>query len=79
MNHNDKAIIAYYDPEGVPHTILFNFENLKPGSAMRAAKCNQYDRILEALEGQGCDIHVWTPEYWPRYSAAFYAGNLLKK
>lgn len=76
--HNDKVIVAFYTTAGDPFHDVFSFGNLKPGSPARAARCAEYDRKIEALKGQGCQVHVWSPEYWPRYRQAFYNCKLRK-
>ena len=77
---DDRVFIASYSggEEPVPSYTIFDFEGLRPGSAARAARCLEYDRIIEALKGQGCDVHVWEPKAWAMYKEAFFAGRLLR-
>lgn len=77
--HNDKVIVAYYSPDGTPHSQVFDFWGLAPGSPARAARCYQYDRLKEALKGQGCDVHVWDPYYWQGYRDSFLSGKQRRK
>ena len=76
--HNDKVIIAHYDLAGLPHKELFSFGNLPAGSGARGARCSEYDRKIEALKGQGCQVHCWDTQYWPMYADAFFTGKLYK-
>ncbi len=75
----DRVIIAYYSgPEADASYQVFNFKGLSPGSAARGARCAEYDRLIEALKGQGCDVHVWDIATWPKYKRAFMSGRLRR-
>lgn len=76
---NDKNVIAYYNPDGQPRTVMFDFQGLPPGSGMRCARVAEYDRLIEALKGQGCDVHVWGIHYWQRVRESFWAGKQRSK
>ena len=77
-SHNDKVVIAYYDFEGKPQNYLFSFYDLPRGSAVRAARCNEYNRQVEALKGQGLQVHCWDLYTWQRYRKGFLNGKLRK-
>lgn len=72
--HDDRNVIAHYDLDGEPHHKVFDFKRLKPGSDARVARCREYERIVEALKGQGCVVKIWPIEYWSKYRKAFYNG-----
>lgn len=63
--HNDKALVAYLSPTGYEGFFVFDFMGLKPGSPARACRCDEYHRMIEALEGQGCQISRGAPGYPP--------------
>lgn len=68
---NDQVIIAYYDLNNEPRHYRFDFKGLKAGSDARWARWYEYDRQIEALKGQGCDVHVWDLHNWVRYREPF--------
>jgi len=76
---DDRVFVAYYDTRRQPHYFVFDFLGLPLGSAWRAARCAEYRRIREALVSQGCELHCWDPEYWPRYKNAFIADTLNRR
>ena len=75
--HNDKLIVAWYSADtGAPHHLVFDFYGYRPGTAIRAARSGEYDRLVEALKGQGCQVHAWSLEHWNRgYRENFYSGR----
>jgi len=78
--HNDKVFICHYDQVGEPFYVLFSFGQLPAGSAARGARVAEYERMVEALKGQGCDVHVFDPEYWARgCGRAFLKGRYRNK
>jgi hypothetical protein len=76
---NDKVIVGYYDYNDNPQTVLFDFKGAEPGSQERKNLVDPYERFVEALKGQGCEVHVWGVEYWHMYSHAFYNKTLRGK
>ena len=78
---NDKVVIAWYSSwDGQPFDQVFGFKGLKPGSPARAARVSEYERIIEALKGQGCQVHVWDLEWWNRgYREKFRRCQLRRK
>lgn len=77
MNTDDRTVVAWYDLKGEPNSEFFNFYNWLPGSNMRASYAAEQERFVEALKGQGCQVHVYDIYVWPNVSEAFYTGKYL--
>ena len=79
MDLNDKYIIAYWSPHtNKVTTSVFDFRGLKPGSPARAARCAEFDRFIEALEGQGCKVGFWHIESWGLVQNKVFFTDYLK-
>lgn len=76
---NDSVIVAYYDLRGNPVDFRFDFQGLPLGSRIRSARCAEYRRLIDALKGQGCEVHVWDLHCWSNmnYRGAFYNKTLI--
>lgn len=74
---DDRVVVAYYGDQG-PHHYTFDFCRTPVGSEARGAKVREYERQLEALKGQGCQVHVWEIERWQGYRAPFYSGKFKR-
>jgi hypothetical protein len=76
---DDRVVIAHYSgPEADAQFQIFDFKQLAPGGGARAARVMEFDRTIEALKGQGCDVHTWDINRWHQYKDAFLAGRLLR-
>jgi hypothetical protein len=63
---NDKVLVAWFSPEtGHEGRACIDLQGLRPGSGARAAKCGEIDRLVEALQGQGCQVTKGMPGYPP--------------
>lgn len=77
MNTDDRSVVAWYDLKGEPNSEFFDFKKTRPGSNERCALVAEQDRFVEALKGQGCQVHVYDIYVWPNVSEAFYTGKYL--
>jgi len=75
---DDRVVVAYYGETG-PDAYIFDFCRLPVGSEARGARVREYERLLEALKGQGCQVCVWEIERWQGYRNAFYSGKFKRK
>lgn len=76
---DDRTVLAYYDFRGEPHVIVYDFKKAPPGSHERAQLVDPFERHVEALKGQGTQVHIWDIEHWPMYREAFLSGRLRRK
>lgn len=63
---NDAYIVGYLTPDGELKHFKFDFHELPLGSGIRAARCDEFDRLKEAFRGQGITFGTWTLEDWAR-------------
>ena len=63
---NDAYIVGYIDSDGELQHFKFDFHELPLGSGIRAARCDEFDRLKEAFRGQGIKFGTWTLEDWAR-------------
>lgn len=71
---DDRMVIAWYGHNGPAHSI-FDFKRFRPGTDRRLSRVMEYDRQVEALKGQGCEVFTWSPHRWAGRRQAFYAGK----
>lgn len=63
---NDAVIVGYIDSAGELQHYKFDFNELPLGSGIRAARCAELDRQIEAMKGQGVRCGYWSLECWAR-------------
>jgi peptidoglycan/xylan/chitin deacetylase (PgdA/CDA1 family) len=75
---DDRVVVAYYGSQG-PHHIIYDFCRAPVGSPERGDRVRQYERFIEALKGQGCQVFVWDITRWAGYKKVFYSGRLKRE
>lgn len=74
LRHNDKVMLVTGNPHtGQIHKQVWSFYNLRIGSPERQNRTAEFNRYVEALKGQGVQVHVVSILDWWRFDSAFPA------